>query len=130
MITGTKKALAIAALIVATGVFGVELTRGSAQAEEPQSTAARINAAFDVVAEMPPVEPVSVPMATKGDLPIPLDCVRMTESVQAECTELAYRVLTAPSFVVATSFGNTTTLLRMDAMAVAELLSDIFGSDG
>ena len=131
MITDTKRAFVVAALILATGIAGVELSRGTAQAEEAASyTTTRIDTAFDVVAEMPAVDPVSVPVATKGDLPVPLDCVRFPVDAQADCTDLAYRALTEPSVIVATSFGNTTTLLRVDAIAVADVVDRAFRRGG
>lgn len=122
MIT-TQKAFAIAALIVATGVASVELTRGTAQAESaytPEYAVSRIDVAFSTVSDMPAVEQVSVPMATKGDLPIPLGCLWIPADQQAECMDVAYEVPSVPSIVVETRFGNSTTLLRMDSMTVAE----------
>lgn len=127
MITETKKVFAIAALIVATGVAAVELTRSPAQAESAQiqSTeayaASRIDAAFAVVAAMPPVAPVRVPMATKGDLPIPAGCLNIPADAQAECMDVAYEVPSEPSVIVETRFGNTSTLMRMDALTVADV---------
>jgi hypothetical protein len=127
MITETKKVFAIAALIVATGVTAVELTRSPALAESAQiqSTAvyagSRIDAAFDVVAAMPPVAPVRVPMATKGDLPIPPGCLNVPADAQAECMDVAYEVPSEPSVIVETRFGNTSTLMRMDALTVADV---------
>jgi hypothetical protein len=127
MITDTKKVFAIAALIVATGVTAVELTRSPAQAESAQLQGAaayagsRIDAAFDVVAAMPPVAPVRVPMATKGDLPVPPGCIGMPGDVQAECMDVAYEVPSEPSIIVETRFGNTSTLMRMDALTVADV---------
>ncbi len=131
MITDTRRTFGVAALILATGIAGVELSRGTAQAEETASyTTTRINIAFDVVAEMPAVDPVSLPMATKGDLPVPFDCIRLPTGAQADCTDMAYRALTEQSVVVATSFGNTTTLLRLDAIAVADIVDRAFRRGG
>lgn len=127
MITDTKKVFAIAAIIVATGVTAVELTRSPAHAAstQVQITAAyagsRIDTAFDVVAAMPPVAPVRVPMATKGDLPVPPGCVGMPADLQAECMDVAYEVPSEPSIVVETRSGNTSTLMRMDALTVADV---------
>jgi hypothetical protein len=127
MITETGKAFAVAALIVATGVAAVELTRSPALAESAQieSTAvyagSRIDVAFDVVAAMPPVAPVRVPMATKGDLPIPPGCQNIPADAQAECMDVAYEVPSEPSVIVETRFGNTSTLMRMDALTVADV---------
>lgn len=128
MIT-TRKAFAIAALIAATGVIGVEMTRSPAQAEDNYTAAERIDGAFQAAAEMPQVAEVRVPLAEKGDLQIPFGCVGVQTTLRTECTNTAYSVLTQPSFVVATSFGNTTTLMRVDAMAVANVIGDVFGSE-
>jgi hypothetical protein len=134
MITDTRKAFVVAALIVAIGMVGVELTRSVAQADSsdlpgsPSYAGARIDAAFEVAAERPQVAEVSVPMASKGDLEIPFGCVGVQTDLQNECTNTAYSVLTEPSFVVANTFGNTTTLMRIDAMAVANVIGDVFGT--
>ncbi|MGH6925994.1 MAG: hypothetical protein ACRED5_19890 [Propylenella sp.] len=131
MIIETRKAFALAALIAATGVAAVELTRSSAQAEStsPPYASARIAGAFDVAANMPPVEPVRVPMAVKGDLPVPLGCMLgMSADEQAECMDVAYEVPSEPSIVVETRFGTTSTLLRMDSVTVADF-GKIFQDD-
>lgn len=121
MITETKKAFAVAALIVATGVAAVELTRSSAQAESTTVyAAARIDRAFEAVASMPAVEPVRVPLAVKGDLPVPLGCFGISPTAQAECMDVAYEVPSEPSIVVETRYGNTSTLTRLDAFTVAD----------
>jgi hypothetical protein len=130
MTTDTKKAFAIAALIVATGVAGVELTRSTAQAESaygpgiPAYAVSRIDAVFEAAAGMPPVESVRVPMAKKGDLPIPLGCLWVPADQQSECMDIAYEVPSVPSIVVETRFGSTSTLMRMDAMTVAEFADE------
>jgi hypothetical protein len=119
MITETRKAFALAALIVAAGVATVELTRSPAQAESMTPgdyAAARIEAAFEVVAAMPPVPAVRVPLVQKGDLEVPTGCEGAAE---AECMDVAYEVPSEPSLVVETRSGTTSTLLRMDAMTVA-----------
>jgi hypothetical protein len=121
MITETKKAFAVAALIVATGVVAVELTRSSAQAESTIDVALRIDAAFAVAATMPPVQPVRVPMATKGDLPVPLACFGIPADAQAECMDVVYEVPSEPSVVVETRHGATSTLTRMEVFTLAEL---------
>ena len=111
MITETKKVFAIAALIAATGVATVELTRNPAQADPmlvPGGAAGyageRIDVAFTVVAEMPFVAPVSVPMANKGDL-----------------MPTAYEVASDEgSVVVETRVGDATSILvRMMGYTVA-----------
>jgi len=122
MITETKKVFVLAALIVATGIATVELTRTPAQADSRtvENTAAyaasRIDAAFDVVAQMPAMPTVRVPMAQKGDLEVPVGC---EGSAEAECMDVAYEVPSEPSLVVETRAGTTSTLMRMDAMTVA-----------
>ena len=122
MITSTKKVLALAALVVATGVAGV----GTAQAEpvnimtrDAAYAAARVDTAFDLVAGLPAEPTVMIPMAMKGDLPIPQGCLGVSGDAQAECMDVAYELPAEPSIVVETSEGTTTTLMRMDAMTVA-----------
>jgi hypothetical protein len=121
MITETRKVFALAALIVATGVATVELTRNPAQAEtntvdSGAYATARIDTAFEVVAQMPAMPVVRVPMAQKGDLEVPVGC---EGSAEAECMDVAYEVPSEPSVVVETRSGTTSTLMRMDAMTVA-----------
>lgn len=125
MIAQTKKVFALAALIVATGVATVELTQGSAQAGTMTMTrtqaysAARVDTVFDLVATMPAAASVMVPMAQKGDLPVPLGCTGVQGDAQAECMDVAYELPSEPSVVVETREGTTSTLLRMDAMTLA-----------
>ena len=123
MITESRKVFALAALIVATGVAAVELTRNSAQADtmpiergDASYASARIDAVFNVVAEMPAMPRVIVPLAQKGDLEVPVGCEGAAE---AECMDVAYEVQSEPSLVVETRAGTTSTLMRMDAMTVA-----------
>ena len=128
MIIETKKVFAIAAAIAIIGVAGVELTRGTAKAETAHDigtadyAASRIAAAFEVVAEMPPVPAVRVPLAQKGDLPVPDGCVGIP--AEAECMDVAYETPSVPSVVVETRFGTTTTLMRMEAMTLADLANE------
>jgi len=127
MITDTRKVFALAALIVATGVTTVELTRSSAVAAEPFAvmtrsaaySAARVDTAFDLVAELPTSKPVMVPMAQKGDLQVPAGCSTLSGDAQAECMDVAYEMPAAPSVVVETRDGTTSTLLRMDPITLA-----------
>jgi hypothetical protein len=123
MITDTKKVFALAALIVATGVGSVELTRSTAQAEtmtrDAAYAAARVDTVFDLVSTMPTQVAFMLPMAEKGDLPVPQNCLSVQGDAQAECMDVAYEVPSEPSVVVESSFGSTTTLMRMDAMTVA-----------
>jgi hypothetical protein len=71
----TRKKLFAAGALFATGMSAMALTDSPTQAMSlhgpgtPAYAVSRILDAFDVVAEMPPVEPVRVPTATKGDLP-------------------------------------------------------------
>jgi hypothetical protein len=123
MTTETRKAFAFAALIAATGILGLGPTYSAAQAQSDNSAyeIARINTAFEVIAGMRPAAEVRVPMATKGDLPVPLGCIGMQADAQAECMDVAYEVPTEPSIVIETRFGTTSTLMRMDAMTVADV---------
>jgi hypothetical protein len=123
MITDSKKVLTLAALIVATGIATVELTRSPAQADPMlviDGTAAyatsRVDAAFEVVAQMPEVPAVMVPMAEKGDLPVPQGCEGVFE---AECMDVAYEMESVPSVVIETRNGAMSTLMRVDGMTVA-----------
>src|SRR5262245_54642613 len=113
MIT-TRKVFALAAMIVVTGVGTVEMTRGSAQAAEPQTmtriqaySAARVDTAFDLVAVMPASAPFMVPMAQKGDLLVPPGCAGMSTDAQDECMDVAYEVDSTPSAVIETREGTT-----------------------
>jgi hypothetical protein len=125
-----KKVFAAAALIFVTGVSAVALPHSPAQAMSlhgpgtPAYAVSRILEAFDVVAEMPQVEPVRVPMATKGDLPVPLGCIGMQTDEQAECMDVAYEVPSEPSIVVETRVGNTSILTRIDDVRVSGLAGE------
>ena len=125
MTTERKKVSALAALIVATGVAAVALGQGPAQADPvfphdaASYTAWRIDAAFDAVAAMPQVAAVMVPMADKGDLPIPLGCVGIVGDAQSECMDVAYEMDSVPSAVVESREGTTSTLLKLDPMTLA-----------
>ncbi len=119
MATQTKKVFAFAALVVAS------LATGAAQAGTvfPTDQASyahwRIEAAFDVADNMPVVAAVSVPMAVKGDLPVPVGCANETGDAQAECMDVAYEPDATPGIVVETRIGSTSNLMRMDALTVA-----------
>src|SRR4051812_5874541 len=126
MITETKKVFALAALIVATGVVTVELTRTPAQAAEQQTmsraaayAAARVDTTFDLIAALPARAPIMVPMAQKGDLLVPPGCAGMRGDAQDECMDVAYEVESVPSVVVESREGSTSTLLRMDPITLA-----------
>ena len=125
MITA-KRVFALAALVVATGVSTVEMTRNTAQAAEPTSmtriqaySAARVDTAFDLVAAMPASAPFMVPMAQKGDLLVPPGCAGMSADAQGECMDVAYEMDSVPSAVVETREGTTSTLLKLDPMTLA-----------
>ena len=125
MVTETKKVFAIAALIVATGIGAVELTRNPAQADPmlvPGGAAGyagmRVDAAFEAAAEMPRVAPLVVPMARKGDL-MPIGCADPAESsADGNCT--AYEVASDdPSVVVETRTSDSSILMRMMGYTMA-----------
>ena len=124
MIT-TKRVFALAAMIVATGVGTVEMTRDSAQAAESTMTriqaysAARVDTAFDLVAAMPASAPFMVPMAQKGDLLVPPGCAGLSADAQGECMDVAYEMDSVPSAVIETREGTTSTLLKLDPMTLA-----------
>jgi hypothetical protein len=131
MIT-TKRVFGLAAVILAMGLGTVEMTRDSAQAAEATTmfriqaySAARVDTAFDLVAAMPASAPFMVPMAHKGDLPVPSNCLGMSGDMQAECMDVAYELPAEPSIVIETHEGTTTTLMRMDAMTIAKVNKDI-----
>jgi hypothetical protein len=126
----TKRVFTLAALIGFAGVETVEMTRNTAQASEPITvtriaaySAARIDTAFDLVAAMPERAPFMLPMAQKGDLPMPPGCFGVSPDVQAECMDAAYELPAEPSIVIETRDGTTTTLTRMDGMTVAGAVS-------
>jgi hypothetical protein len=125
MIT-TKRVFALAALIVATGVGTVEMSRSTAQAAEATTmsrieaySAARVDTAFDLVAAMPISAPFMVPMAQKGDLLVPPGCTGMSADAQGECMDVAYEMDSVPSAVIETREGTTSTLLKLDPMTLA-----------
>jgi hypothetical protein len=124
MITA-KRVFALAALIVA-GVGTVEMTRDSARASESMTmtrvqaySAARVDTAFDLVAAMPPSAPFMVPMAQKGDLLVPPGCAGMNSDAQDECMDVAYEMDSAPSAVIESREGTTSTLLKLDPLTLA-----------
>ena len=121
----TRRVFALAALIVATGVGTVEMSRNTAQAAEPAMTriaaysAAQVDTAFDLVAAMPASAPFMVPMAQKGDLLVPPGCAGMSADAQDECMDVAYEIDSAPSTVVESREGTTSMLLKLDPMTLA-----------
>jgi hypothetical protein len=126
-------------VIVAVGVTGIELTRSTAQAEtanwqrSPVVVAAyagaRVDTTFDAVADMPKTTDIMLPLAMKGDLPVPLGCRDIAGDAQSECMDVAYET-DAPSVVVETRVGSTSTLERLDSVAVADFSAgDLFQSE-
>lgn len=129
MFTDTRKAVVIVAMAVATGVAGAAMTCSAAQAETVpvpgtvDYAAARVAAAFEVAATMPPVAEVRVPFAVKGDLPVPSDCLGLSTDDQAECMDVAYEV-PSESIIMESRFGNTSTLTRMESMTLADFADE------
>jgi hypothetical protein len=127
MVTETKKVLAAVALIIATGVSTVELTRTPAQADPTivrggaaGYAGSRVDGAFQVLAAAPSAAPVEMPVAEKGDLP-PLGCAGpFRPEIEAECIDAAFEVEAEPSVIVETRLGDASTLVRMDALTVAD----------
>jgi len=119
MITDTRKVFTIVALIAATGVAAVEMTRSPAQADPllvsaDGRAADRIDGAFQAAATMPAVAPITIPVAVKGDLQIPLGCVgEASPDAEAECMDVAYEVESGPYVVVEKRIENASILTRM-----------------
>ncbi len=118
----TKTKTAFAAL-VAIGLT----TAAQAGTVFPQDQASyarwRVDAAFTLVAAMPVVDPVRVPVAMKGDLPVPLGCADVSGDAQDECMDVAYEP-DAGTVIVETRHGSTSTLMRMVPMTVAGVTSE------
>jgi hypothetical protein len=125
MFIETKKVLALVALIVATGVTGVELSRGAAQADPLLVTGgvqgyagARIDGAFELAAAMPNVD-TTIPLAEKGDLPA--GCLGpFSKDEQAECIDAAYEVESGRYTIVETPTSGGSILTRVMSWAVAD----------
>jgi len=128
MISETKKVFALA-VILAAGCVGLASEAQAGMTRSEAYSAARVDTAFDLVAEMPAVTPVSIPLAQKGDLLVPPGCADETGDSQAECMDVAYEVESAPSVVVEQTEGTTTTLTRLDAMTVAGVADQTFKSE-
>lgn len=126
MIIDTKHVFALAAAIAVAGIVTVELSRSEAEAAEQSPvmsytqaySAARVDTAFDLVATLPESSAFTIPMAMKGDLPVPAGC---SGDSQAECMDIAYEVESEPSLIVESRFDNGSTLMRMDSMTVADM---------
>jgi len=116
------KVLALVGLVVALGVTAVEFSRNPARAEPASIKYAgeRLATAFQVVAQMPAVPAVQIPVAEKGDL-MPIGCAGpLRPEVADECMDTAYEVPSEPSVVVETRTGDASTeLMRLDGMTVA-----------
>jgi hypothetical protein len=111
MIVVSKRVFTVICLLVTTNVLV------QAQSTVPgtaMDAASRINTAFDAADAMPPVEPVNVPMAIKGDLPVPPGCLALQADEHAECMDAAYELPSEPSIVMETRFGNHSILSRMN----------------
>jgi hypothetical protein len=93
--------------------------------------AERIDSAFHAVAEMPPVAPISVPMALKGDL-MPIGCAGPFKAdIAAECLDTAYEVSSDDgSLVVETRVGDSTSILvRMMGYTMAVFENETLRSE-
>jgi hypothetical protein len=128
----TRRVFALAALIVTTGVSTVEMARNTVRAAEATVitriqaySAARIDNAFDLIAAMPASTPFMIPMAEKGDLPVPPGCAGMSADEQSECMDVAYEMDPLPSAVLETREGTTSTLLRLDTMTLAVVTNEL-----
>jgi len=123
MATPTRKVFATAALVVTT--FATTAMAGTVFPTDQSSYAHwRVAAVFNVVAMMPEATPVSVPLAQKGDLEVPLGCNDTSADTQAECMDVAYEPDSLPSVIIETRVGTTSTLLRMEAMTVAGVVGE------
>jgi hypothetical protein len=119
----TKKVLALVALIVATGVAVVELTRTPAQADPllvqggaEGYAGSRVDAAFQLVDQMS-ADSLEFPLAEKGDL-LPIGCAGPFEpAVAAECMDVAYEVESDP--VLETRTESSSILTRTTEYALA-----------
>ena len=131
MVTSTKKVVALATVIIATGVAAVEFGRDAGQTSsvsimtrDATYAATRVDTAFDLAAALPSTPTAIFPMAMKGDLPVPQDCLGLQGDAQAECMDVAYEPSAEPSIIVETGEGTTTTLMRMDATTVAGMAEE------
>ena len=137
MTTATLKKFTTAALFVATGLAPVGVANNLAKAElMPLDGAlgyagARIQAALTLVATMPPIVPVAIPMADKGDLR-PIGCAGPFRADKAaECLDTAYELASEDtSMVVETRVGDSTSVLvRTTGYAMADIEDPMLGSE-
>jgi hypothetical protein len=125
MMTETRTVIATVALILATGVGIVEMTRYPAQADGIVAGGAagyagnRVDAAFDVAATLPMLPAMTVAVAQKGDLP-PLGCIGpFRAEVQAECLDSAAEIPSETYVTVETRHGATSVLTRTSGFQLA-----------
>lgn len=121
--TRTRRRFTLFALIIAAcvGAGGATLIGGRSVSRLQADAAARVDAAFNIVAAMPAKSPFLMPVAQKGDLLVPPECAAMVGDAHAECMDVAYEIDSAPSLVVESRRDNTSTLLKLDPMAVADI---------
>ena len=119
MVTQTKKILALAALIVIAGIALVEMTRSEkADAALVPGGAAgyakqRVDGAFAVITEFPPVE-FNIALAEKGDR-LPVACAGMA----ADCADEGYEIAEGPVMIVETRSETGSVLTRFVGVHVA-----------
>jgi hypothetical protein len=128
MLNETRKVIALAALIVTTGIGAVEMTRDTAQAD-PRIVAGgaagyardRVDGVFQIVAALPAASPISLVQAGKGDLLASACSGPFQTSVMANCMNVAYDVAAhEPAVVVEAKRGaSSSILMRMASITVA-----------
>lgn len=115
-------AFGIAPILVAPiAIIGIAAVDANpANAASGSYAATRIATAFQVVAELPPVASVLIPLAEKGDL-LPIGCAGpLRREVQAECIDTAFEQPSEPSVVMETRRGRATSeLMRLESLSVA-----------
>ena len=122
----TSRVFAAVALIMASGIGAVEMTRSTASADPLLANfvpggyaASRVTNAFLLASEMPAAGTFELALAEKGDK-LPVGCAGpLAADVAAECLDTAYEVESEPSLVVETRLGSTSILTRMEAFTVA-----------
>lgn len=122
MVTETRKVFAIAALIMATGIATVEMTRNTAQAD-PMVVAGgaegyagtRVESAFQLVAAIPAATQFAVAAAAKGDLQ-PLGCSAAANQCAAPAFDIASD---QPAMIVEKRGASSSILIRLSRISVA-----------